>query len=134
MIRSISWAIALAAIFTSTSALAQEASEAPPREAPVTFAARGQIMVSANRLIPLFSYSSYDAHRGDVCATSKATTLSLLGSPFGGGQTLYDIPRLGFDFAIADHVTLGGDFIAFATLGASTTLRSGAQHMSRDDD
>ncbi|HEX8791686.1 MAG TPA: hypothetical protein VF765_12110, partial [Polyangiaceae bacterium] len=38
-----------------------------------------------------------------------------------GNATIYNVPRLGFDYTIIKGLTLGGELIAFFTLGGSTT-------------
>ena len=78
---------------------------------------RGQLILSADRLAPLYSYSrvSTEDDNGNKI-TSTTSSISLLWS--GAPQDLYDIPRLGVDYAIAPSITIGGNF--FATLPMSS--------------
>jgi hypothetical protein len=115
------------------------------------FGQRGQFIVSADRLFPLFSYThfSQDAFApgaGNTKQTNFAnqTSISLLwGSASGPAlgpagsaipsasaiQTFFTVPRVGVDYVLAHHVTVGGDAAIYFTLGgnagADTTNNAG---------
>jgi opacity protein-like surface antigen len=82
------------------------------------FGTRGSLILSADRLSPLLSYTRVrqDQQGGDYTTTST-TSMSLLWS--GAVQDFYDIPRAGLDYVLAPNVTLGG--MLFATLPLSAT-------------
>jgi hypothetical protein len=95
------------------------------------FGSRGELIISAERLSPLFSYArtKQDQGGGDSTTTS-ATSISLLWS--GAIQDVYDIPRVGADYVLAPNVTLGGDlFITLPTSSSRSTTMNGTT-TSRD--
>ena len=79
------------------------------------FGSAGQIILSADRLAPLFAYSNNKTTDNSTNpATSQSTTttqLALLPSfndlLFNGN--FYNVPRVGFDYVVVDHVTVGAD-------------------------
>jgi hypothetical protein len=85
------------------------------------FGARGQLIISADRLMPLLSYTRVrvDQTGGDSTTTST-TSFALLWS--SSPQDFYDVPRAGVDYVVAPHVTVGG--MLFGTLPASATRSS----------
>ena len=82
------------------------------------FGEKHQLIITVDRLMPLLSYSSQS-----VTATQGGTTLkttdSAVSSSFLFGReptdvvNVHTLPRVAFDFAIINHLTLGGAF-AFA--------------------
>ncbi|MGE5186150.1 MAG: hypothetical protein ACM31C_29040 [Acidobacteriota bacterium] len=87
----------------------------PPVDA---FGASGQVILSADRLSPLLSYSRIKQDQGGGDSTTTSTTsMSLLWT--GSPQDFYDIPRVGLDYVIAPNITIGGSL--FATLPMSST-------------
>jgi hypothetical protein len=99
-----------------------------------TLGERGEFIVSADRLLPLFSYThiSQDAFAPGAGNTKQVTvdnqtSISLLwGSAAGTGQqaaidTFFTVPRIGLDYVIVPHVTIGGDVAIYFTLGGSTS-------------
>ncbi len=80
------------------------------------FGARGQVTLSADRLVPLFSYSktTTDANNGDS-STESTSSIALLWT--SGPQDFYDVPRLGLDYSVTSNITLGGNL--FFTLPLS---------------
>ncbi len=98
--------------------------------AGAAFGQQGQFIVSADRLFDLFAFSRnsqdlFNANPGDnkTVQTSTQTSMGILwGSTFPtGSENFYTVPRLGFDYTIVDHVTVGGELVVFFTLGGSTS-------------
>ncbi|HEY1558315.1 MAG TPA: hypothetical protein VGF94_25990 [Kofleriaceae bacterium] len=114
---------------------AATAAAAQPAPGPIgAFASRGTVVVSADRLMPLFAYTkdSTDVGNNDTSSSSE-TSISLFsyGSP---SQTIaYNIPRISLDYAIAPNITLGGSVIFFADLSASTSTTVGGTTSSADN-
>lgn len=82
------------------------------------FGARGQFIISADRLSPLLSYSRVKVDQGGGDSTTTSTT-SMSFFWAGDVQDFYDIPRAGLDYVIAPNLTLGGTL--FFTLPMSST-------------
>jgi hypothetical protein len=78
---------------------------------------KGNIIISADRLFTLFAYTAVTVDT----QTTKTASFSLLGSgnfdSFGGN--FYNIPRLGFDYTVVDRLTIGGDALAYFTVGGT---------------
>jgi hypothetical protein len=109
---------ATCALMTTSLAHAQQRSD---------FGQQGQFIISADRLVPFlgFSHASEDNQTtgGETKNTSTATQSSLsffYGSTLNTNDIFYTVPRLGFDYTIIPHFTLGGDVVLFFTLGSST--------------
>jgi hypothetical protein len=109
---------------------------------------QGQFIVSADRLVPIFSYTHVSQDAFNVPPPAKATTffnqtsISLLwgsssASPLSSNETFFTVPRVGFDYVIVDHVTIGGDLVVFFTLGGSsgvdTTAANGTTTTTKND-
>jgi hypothetical protein len=84
------------------------------------------VIVGADRVSPLLSYTSTTTSvknvqpngvTVEVSNTEKDTTMALLWN--GSASNIYNIPRFALDFAIVDHLTLGGSIWAYFTFGAS---------------
>jgi len=99
------------------------------------FGRQGEFIISADRLMPLFSYedvSQADLIPGGLPAneTSQTTTntsssLSLLyGTPANPVEQFYVYPRIGFDYVLLPNVTVGGNLIAVFSLGGSQTTET----------
>ena len=97
-------------------------------QAHSTFGERGEIILSADRLFPLFAYSH--TSQDDLLpvgspketSTNNEASISLLwGSTQPVGENFYTVPRVGFDYVLFPHVTVGGDLIVFFTLGGSSS-------------
>jgi hypothetical protein len=109
---------------------------------PNEFGHQGQLIFSADRLVPLFAFSSnhmdsfapVPGSQADNWTTNQ-TSISFFWGNNGsiapnasgagindvGTSNVFQVPRLGVDYALMDHFTLGGDLILFFTLGGSTT-------------
>jgi hypothetical protein len=102
------------------------------------FGQRGQFIVSADRLVPLFSYTHFSqdqfapgAGNSKQVAFENQTSISLLwgsaagpsvgvGSDAAAIQTFFTVPRVGVDYVLAHHVTIGGELAIYFTLGGDT--------------
>jgi hypothetical protein len=117
-------ATGLGVMFIGSQALAQPAGAAE-------FGRQGQFIFSADRLFDIFAYDNNKSHPDNTNnqdTTVQGTSIGLFGATSidfagaGGYGTIYNIPRLGFDYTIADHLTIGGDVLLFFALGGSTHL------------
>ena len=123
---------------------------AQAQDKPGTFGEEGQFIFGADRLFSLFDYTSNTYTNNNVNPSQSLTitgtsmsffwgTNSIQGASNVGGLTaiggggnpnFYTPPRLGFDYTIIPHLTIGGEVIAFFTLGGSSTTQQGAQSQS----
>ncbi len=108
---------AACALLTTSHAHAQQRPE---------FGEKGEIILSADRLFPLFSFSrvSQDALT-PIAGTTRTTAttqtgISLLWGSTAPEETFFTVPRVGFDYVVVPNFTLGGDIALFFTLGGST--------------
>jgi hypothetical protein len=96
------------------------------------FGTKGQLIFSADRLVPLFAYTSNKVSFGDGSSQSvHSTSLSVLPNLNGlGGSNnspvFYNVPRLAFDYTIIDRLTLGGSIAFAVTPGAGVDSKDGA--------
>jgi hypothetical protein len=81
---------------------------AQPRE-------QGELAVSAERLMG-FSRSSETSEGDYGKSTSTSTNISLLSAPLSGFFSAYSVPRIGFDYFVAEGVSIGGSF-SYAHVG-----------------
>ncbi|HSD91159.1 MAG TPA: outer membrane beta-barrel protein [Kofleriaceae bacterium] len=95
--------------------------------------AQGQLIFSADRLSPLLSYSRLrqDDNNNNSVTTSK-TSLSLLWN--GSAQDFYDIPRLGVDYGIAPHITIGGNLFATVPMSSKESVTDQGTTVTQDGD
>jgi hypothetical protein len=98
----------------------------PARAAGEDFGQQGQFIVSANRLVPFFAFTSesYSIDRpNNVKDTTTQTnsSVSLLWGGSANGIIVHTVPRVGFDYTILEHLTLGGDILAIFGAGGSRT-------------
>lgn len=125
---------AIGALLVASPASAQQAAE--------QFGDQGQFIFGADRLFGLFAYTS---NSFTVSNTNNTTTVTGTDMAFFGGlnavslgaagagtvtagnPTFYNLPRLGFDYTIIKGLTLGGEAIAFFTLGGSTSQGAASQ-------
>ncbi len=96
---------------------------------------RGEFIVSADRLFPLFSYThvSQDnvfpmAGISKQVAVYNQTAISLLWGSSAPGDAIaplqtsfFTVPRVGFDYVLFPNVTVGGDIVVFFTLGGNNS-------------
>jgi hypothetical protein len=89
------------------------------------FGKQGQFILSADRLMPFFAYTNERTtleqnNQKDTVSTSNASMGILFGRSTNANIP-YTIPRVGFDYTIIDHLTLGGNIIAIFGFGGSVT-------------
>lgn len=107
-----------------------------------TFGEQGQLIIGADRLFPLFSFTTNQYTNSNVnpnqSTTITGTSLSFFwgtnsvsgatnapGVAAGGNPNFYSVPRVGADYTIIPHLTIGGELIAFFTLGGNTSTSQG---------
>jgi hypothetical protein len=90
----------------------------------------GESIVSADRLVPLLSWSHWSQDQapppGALSQTQSGdqTSFSILfGSTTDAKDVFYTVPRVGYDYVLAHHITVGGDMVLLFTTG-STTLET----------
>jgi hypothetical protein len=102
------------------------------------FGHQGQFIISADRLVPIFSYThtaqdNYNPGPGNSKAVAfyNQTSISLLWGSVSStpaasdglnripSDTFFTVPRVGFDYVIVPNVTIGGNVVVFFTLGGS---------------
>lgn len=119
---------ALGALLVASPASAQQAGKA--------FGDQGEFIFGADRLFSPFAFTSNSFSSGGNTITVTGTSMGFFGGlnqvsvgsnnagvAYGAGNgTFYNIPRLGFDYTIIPNLTLGGEVIAWFTLGGSTSL------------
>jgi len=116
------------------------ASPASAQQAGKSFGDQGEFIFGADRLFGLFAFTQ---NQFTVSNTNNTTTVTGTDMAFFGGlnavslqtgagaatagnPTFYNIPRLGFDYTIIPNLTIGGEAMAFFTLGGSTTTGGGS--------
>jgi hypothetical protein len=112
-------------------ALTSSAASAEPH---TYFGQHGEFIISADRLLPLFSFThiqqdAFAPGPGNSKAVNvyNQSAISLLwGSAGGTGEaqsidTFFTVPRVGLDYVIAPHWTIGGDVAIYFTLGGNTS-------------
>lgn len=98
------------------------------------FGEKGEFIIGADRLLPVVSYSQdWQGNLGfpPPTTTGQSFTRSQGGFSFlwgsagawGGYQepAFFTVPRIGLDYVLTPHLTLGGDLVVFVTTGASYT-------------
>jgi hypothetical protein len=94
------------------------------------FGQQGEFIISADRLMPLFSFddvsqADLEAGAGDpaiksVTNTSTSPSLSLLyGGTANPNEVFYTAPRVGLDYVVVPNVTIGGSIVAVFSIGGS---------------
>jgi len=112
------------------------ASSAHAQEYRDEFGRRGQFIISADRLFPLFAVShdsvGTDDGNGNKLTTSKTqTSMSFFyGYTPPNTDVFYTVPRAGFDYTIVNNVTLGGELVLYFTLGAHATVSTQTNNSS----
>lgn len=105
------------------------------------FGNKGQLILSADRLMPLFSYTSTTIENKNGNVTTKTTENGssmafLWGDESNVSFKVHTVPRVGFDFTIIDRLTLGGSVAVAFGLGGSrnTTVTNGGTTVERSAD
>jgi hypothetical protein len=92
------------------------------------FGQKGEFIFSADRLFDIFAYGNNRSHpdnttnqdtvvQGTSIGLFGGTSANAFGTIIRGYGTVYNIPRLGFDYTIIDNLTLGGDVLLYFALG-----------------
>ncbi|MBX3187030.1 MAG: hypothetical protein KF819_08450 [Labilithrix sp.] len=133
MARWLAAAFALAIFVAASPAAAQDANG---------FGQKGGLILSVDRLMPFLSFSSVtstEVRGGNTVKTSDAgaSMVLLLGREPTLGA-VHTIPRLALDYAVIDHLTIGGSFALGLGLSASrkvsTTPNAGGNTTVQDSD
>jgi len=107
--------VLLAALAVAPSASAQEAHG---------FGEKHQLILSADRLMPFFSFTSASTTQtqgnATVTRTDSGASLALLVGNEPTVGSLHTIPRVAFDVTVIDRLTVGGSFVL--AFGLSRTL------------
>ena len=85
---------------------------------------KGELIVTADRLMPLFSYSSQTVtatqNGTDTKTSDSGASIALL---FGSDTSIpinpHTVPRLAFDYSVINHLTVGGAVVVGFGLGGS---------------
>ena len=105
------------------------------------FGDQGEFIIGADRMFGLFSFTQNQFSSGGNTITVTGTDMAFFGGLnsvavgsnaagaafVAGNPTFYNIPRLGFDYTIIPNLTIGGELMAFFTLGGSTTFNNASQ-------
>jgi hypothetical protein len=95
-----------------------------------SFGEKGQFILGADRLVPLLSYSqTWTGHLGNLppgesgeTTTTSQTAFSFFWGSTSPQETFFTVPRIGFDYVLAPHFTIGGEAVLYITAGASSSL------------
>jgi hypothetical protein len=92
------------------------------------FGTRGEFILSADRLVPLFSWTrvaqdDLPGALGMGVNNSFTSTTQTSFSFFWGSSTpqelFFSVPRVGFDYVVIPNLTIGGDLALFFTVGSN---------------
>lgn len=88
------------------------------------FGEKGELILSADRLVPVFSYdrraTDVGTGAGRVETATSNASLSLL---WGNGLNPHTVPRVAFDYTVTRGLTVGGAAVVALGLGGSTAIR-----------
>lgn len=131
LVRSSSLVSALAglvALLTPKSAAAQEANG---------FGEKTQLILTVDRLMPAFSYTSQTVTNTQGGATLKTTDSGTSAAFLFGREpnlgVVHTIPRVAFDFTVVRHLTLGGAVAVAFGLGGTHEEDFGNNNTRRSD-
>ncbi len=83
---------------------------------PSRFGEHRQLVLTADRLVPLFSWSSQTVTADDGAVTTKTTDRGASFAFFAGREpglgVVHTVPRVAVDFAVWQRFTIGASFIA----------------------
>lgn len=97
--------------------------------------AQGQVIFSADRLSPLLSYSRVRVEDNNGSLTTSTTSLNLLwNGSVNGLQDVYDVPRLGIDYGLAPHITIGGNVFATIPMSSKQSATDNNTTVTQDGD
>jgi hypothetical protein len=95
----------------------------------------GNVIISADRLAPIYDYWSTTTDDRGFKRTSSRTSIALVtSSPLAAFATVYNVPRFGLDGVIGPGVTIGGAAWLYTDLSATngTTPANGGSSTSSD--
>jgi hypothetical protein len=114
-------------------ALAATTASALDEPAPGHFGDQHQLIISADRVMPLFAYTNYKETQPNGNSSSTGSSFfSLLSTGINTQDLPYIIPRFSLDYTIWRSLTLGGSILAFFTVGGSNTRVTNGQSVSND--
>ena len=100
------------------------------------FGRQGQLILSADRLVPVFSHSNVSVTRTENNVTTttsqSGSSTSLLFGRNVGVDTVHTIPRVAVDFTVIDRLTVGGALAFGFTLGGEVESEVGNVRRSID--
>lgn len=123
----LSLAVALACVAIASTAWADEAA---PERGPARFGQRGgQVIVTADRLVPLFGYTSQSVESTDGDTLTKTTDTGLSLAFLVGREpslgAMHTVPRLAIDVTPTERLTIGTSFVlAFGLAGTHLEERT----------
>lgn len=90
---------------------------------------KGELIITADRLMPLFSYASQSVSstQGNVdtkTTDSGASVAFLLGSSPSIAVNPHTVPRLAIDYTVINRLTLGGSVVVAIGLGGSHSVEN----------
>jgi hypothetical protein len=91
------------------------------------FGGRGEFILSADRLLPLLSYTrtaESDLPPGSGSLTTTQTALSLFWGSTAPEELFFTVPRVGLDYVLIPNLTVGGDALVYTTLGSGTSTKA----------
>jgi len=112
------------------------------------FGEKGQLIFSADRLVPVIGYTNNKVTNDDA-NTSTSTSGGAVSLFYGnnsahqietgaglavdwGSPTFYTTPRLGFDYALLQRFTIGGNFVLAFPTGGSVSQCTGNNCQTAD--
>jgi hypothetical protein len=94
----------------------------------------GSIILSAERISPLLAFNSRSSTRDqagtEVTETDRSTTVALFANP--SAFSMYNVPRLAFDYSVGGGLTVGASAMVFVTLSAKEEVETGGTSRSED--
>lgn len=120
-------ALGLCALLTALAAARPARAQETP--APPRFGDRGQLIVTADRLLPIFGFTSQTTTATEGAATTKitdsGTSLAFLVGREPTLGAVHTIPRLAVDFTVSKRLTFGSSFaFAFGLAGSHGEVRT----------
>lgn len=123
--RSVLGALALCTSLAATESARAESTDAQPAR----FGERGQLVVTADRLVPIVGYTTQSITAIDGDTTTKVTdsgaSLAFLVGREPSLGVVHTVPRVAFDFTFLRRLTIGTSFaLAFGIDGTHTEERT----------
>ncbi len=101
------------------------------------FGEKGELIVTADRLMPLLSYSSetvtINQNNQDTKESESGTSIALLlGREPRLAVNPHSVPRVAIDYTVINHLTIGGSFVLAFGLGGTQKTETGPNSQSND--